>query len=1302
MSTTQIEGAWRAIVLALIGALALTLPATAFGSGKIEGVHKEPLGDLDARAGTVAPSALQQQIVANLGEGTRVSWNEFGTPKSLSRPFVKNGTIGTASGADAEAAARNWISANKALFRLESLSTLKLLSDTELEGSDGWIVTLRQEFGDVPAAVDGLVTVGLSGSSGAGWKIAYVSSSLSGASSLAAAPAIAGKLAWVTAAASVGQAVSVVDIRSVKQDREWSVYAVKGFPSPQRSRLVAVPTPLAGVRPAFETLVLNNLGGVPFAHRIFVDAVTGGVLIRQNLVHHSHPVAAPFDGVMPTGDAVCDVDKGPWVVGPTESVDSVVVSVEAVLTLNDSVIHLLRDGSIVASQDTLFSPEVLVYDPLGDIPSGTYEVRVCDFGDGVGWDDPRNYQGEIVFNPAQGPPTSVPYPPMWDAFPANPLLGTVVGTPWNIPSTDIRERWCWDSVVQGTPIAGCDREVQNLASRVPWDYNPVTGTPTFITAGNNANTAESWSSPLTPGASGHRPFSSTREYTYPWVNRWYESSCDPAELAPPQTPVPSTVSNDISPAVVNLFAMHNRMHDWQYFLGFTEENWNAQLDNFGNAGAENDPLEGDVQAGAVGGAYPGYLGRDNANMVTLPDGVPAITNMYLWQPLRGAFYAPCVDGDYDMAVIGHEYGHMTENRMIGKGGGRAGHHAGAMGESFGDFNAMEYLNEYGFVPVTDENPYSVGAYATGSKSRGIRNYGMNMSPLNFSNMGYDITGPQVHADGEIFSATQFELRTNMNAQVDATTPWQSSDQTLQQKCADGFDTPDHCPGNRRWIQNYFDAMLLMPVGPSYVDARDAQIAADTLRFGGIHHNVMWGSFARRGLGQFASSTNTAASSDTDPKPDFIQPGAPPAVVTFEARDADTNALIDGTRIFVGHYEARTSPIAVTDTDGVPTGAAPGASNLDDTAGFVGYGYDFVARAPGYGHLRFFHGFAHGATGTVTVYMPKNLASSAQGATASLLTGSDGVNHGNLIDDTEATQWASTGSPAEGKQVTVDLAGGVQTVDRVQVSALLFTGQNRFTALRQFKILTCTQSADILNPNCLGSTFPAGWTDIFTSAPDAFPGQSPRPTAPDMILRNFDVPDTSATHVMIRVVNNQCTGQTQFHGSQDNDPTNPTDCRTETTEPEALLPGALAAQDNAVRIAELEVFSGPGASVNGADPVVALTKLGPVTAAPGSTITYTINYANIGPAAAEEARIIDGLPGQLLFVSASDGGTYDASQNAVKWNLGSLASGLKGKVTVTARLRDNLKIGTVLSNTATFTGTLVTSPPTAVATTMVVP
>ena len=55
--------------------------------------------------------------------------------------------------------------------------------------------------------------------------------------------------------------------------------------------------------------------------------------------------------------------------------------------------------------------------------------------------------------------------------------------------------------------------------------------------------------------------------------------------------------------------------------------------------------------------------------------------MFLWQPQAAAFYPPCVDGDYDMAVIGHEFGHMVENRMIAKGLGAAGLACGRDGRS---------------------------------------------------------------------------------------------------------------------------------------------------------------------------------------------------------------------------------------------------------------------------------------------------------------------------------------------------------------------------------------------------------------------------------------------------------------------------------------------------------------------------------------------------------------------------------------------------------------------------------------------
>jgi extracellular elastinolytic metalloproteinase len=172
---------------------------------------------------------------------------------------------------------------------------------------------------------------------------------------------------------------------------------------------------------------------------------------------------------------------------------------------------------------------------------------------------------------------------------------------------------------------------------------------------------------------------------------------------------------------------------------------------------------------------------------------------------------------------------------------------------------------------------------------------------------------------------------------------------------------------------------------------------------------------------------------------------------------------------------------------------------------------------------------------------RNLASSGQGATAS----GDGVNLDRLIDDTEGTNWASIGSPVAGKGVVVDLAGSTaQVVSRVQVSALLrpaITGdvdagtQNRFTALRQFEVLSCNGQ---FGQDC-GN--PANYRSVFTSPANAFPANVPRPTAPDLTNRSFKITPTVATHLMIRVLTNQCTGAPEYAGEQDNDPRFTTDC-----------------------------------------------------------------------------------------------------------------------------------------------------------------
>ncbi|GAA3407871.1 M36 family metallopeptidase [Streptosporangium vulgare] len=166
------------------------------------------------------------------------------------------------------------------------------------------------------------------------------------------------------------------------------------------------------------------------------------------------------------------------------------------------------------------------------------------------------------------------------------------------------------------------------------------------------------------------------------------------------------------------------MHDWSYRLGFTETAWNMQNDNGERGGLAA------TRAGQRPGGRPVLSVRDNANQITGPDGVAPITNMYMWQPIAGSFYSPCVDGDYDMSVIGHEYTHgdlrphdrRPERRW-----------SGAPGRG----DEREHLR-----PVRDGVPSPSTASAPratpvrhpaatspATRRRGIRNYDMSDSPL---------------------------------------------------------------------------------------------------------------------------------------------------------------------------------------------------------------------------------------------------------------------------------------------------------------------------------------------------------------------------------------------------------------------------------------------------------------------------------------------------------------------------------------------------------------------------------------------
>jgi extracellular elastinolytic metalloproteinase len=338
----------------------------------------------------------------------------------------------------------------------------------------------------------------------------------------------------------------------------------------------------------------------------------------------------------------------------------------------------------------------------------------------------------------------------------------------------------------------------------------------------------------------------------------------------------------------------------------------------------------------------------------------------------------------------------------------------------------------------------------------------------------------------------------------------------------------------------------------------ARGSADRMRFDGANGRELWLAFARGGIGTGAES---AGSNDRDPIPSFASPSENNAEIAFRTLTRG-GAEIPNFEVFVGRYEARTTPVA----DGRSNTALTRSATLAPGT------YELFVRAPGFGLKRTTQTVTAGETATRTIRMDANWAASDRGAkptaTSDGTSGEGGASATQLLDETEATNWRADG-PVEGQQVTVNLAGSARLVDSVQVSALLrpqdqgnkfgdTDTQSRFSALRRFEILTCDGTG---NTDCSRNR---NFTSVFTSPASSESGPAsagqPRPTAPDLQLAGFDVRDTQATHVQLRVLSNQCTGTPIYQGDPDADPANDSDC------------GRGSDQDEVVRAAELQVFS----------------------------------------------------------------------------------------------------------------------------------
>ncbi len=98
---------------------------------------------------------------------------------------------------------------------------------------------------------------------------------------------------------------------------------------------------------------------------------------------------------------------------------------------------------------------------------------------------------------------------------------------------------------------------------------------------------------------------------------------------------------NVGAAIVNLYYWNNIVHDIMYQYGFDEAGGNFQENNYGRGGFGGDPVQADAQDGS---------GTNNANFLTLPDGLDPRMQMFVWTyPFPNVVRVlapPSIVGDY--------------------------------------------------------------------------------------------------------------------------------------------------------------------------------------------------------------------------------------------------------------------------------------------------------------------------------------------------------------------------------------------------------------------------------------------------------------------------------------------------------------------------------------------------------------------------------------------------------------------------------------------------------------------------------
>ncbi|MEO1412483.1 MAG: T9SS-dependent M36 family metallopeptidase [Bacteroidota bacterium] len=267
------------------------------------------------------------------------------------------------------------------------------------------------------------------------------------------------------------------------------------------------------------------------------------------------------------------------------------------------------------------------------------------------------------------------------------------------------------------------------------------------------------------------------------------------------------------------------------------------------------------------------MSRDDCNTlkVALDDELQVRLSVNAQIPVPGP---TAIDGDLDNGIIIHEYTHGISIRLTGgpsQGGGCLSNREQA-GEGWSDWFALAMLTTENDIA---EQRRGIGTYALRepTSGTGIRRYpysrDMDIDPHTYASV---VVEQAPHGVGSVWAVTIWDLYWDLIDEYGFSSDFYFGDK-----------------GNNIAMQLVLDGLKLQPCNPTFLDSRDAIIAADVANNGGANVCLIWKTFARRGMG-FSARAGGNESFDMPDACSQILKIKKTAVASAEAGDVVTYTL----------------------------------------------------------------------------------------------------------------------------------------------------------------------------------------------------------------------------------------------------------------------------------------------------------------------------------------------------------------------------------------------------------------------------